>query len=146
MGFDEANQITRQMRWGSNIVDYNGFYLDEGSPTPTKRTVCFATDFDDPTAGGTGYEGQLALLDSGGGAFVLRGGAWWLAGTGYTVDDGPDADTAINPAGYGDYSIMTHLPTYRSQILSITGNLVPEPSAGILVVGSFVGLIFRRRR
>ncbi len=81
--------------------------------------------FDDPAISGTASEGQLALLDSGGGAFVKHNGAWYLAGTNYSVEDGPDDGEDYNPAGYGDVSIMTHLPTYREQIDSITGPLVP---------------------
>ena len=126
--FDEPNQITRQMRWGSNNVGIWSavapdtlFELTEGSPTTTKLTISFACVFDDPAAGGTAYEGQIAFLDSGGGVFIERNGAWYLAGTNYTVDDGPDADSFYNPAGYGDFSIMTHLPSYRDQFVSVTG-------------------------
>ncbi len=130
-----ANQLTRQMRWGSNHVGMWTlaapdllFSLTEGDPVVTKETVCFASVFDNPAAGGTAYEGQLALLDSGGGAFVMRNASWYLTGTNYAVDDGPDADTTANPAGYGDVSLMTHLATYRTQIETITGALVPAVS------------------
>lgn len=127
-----ANQATRQMRWGSNHVETWTvaepdllFSLTEGEAPITKQTVCFASVFDDPALSGAAYEGQLSLLDSGGGAFVMRNGAWYLTGTHYSVEDGPDADTVANPAGYGDVSQMTHLPTYRAQIEAITGPLVP---------------------
>lgn len=126
-----ANQATRQMRWGSNHVEMWSvaapellFLLEEGSPV-TKQTLSFASVFDDPAASGTADEGQLALLDSGAGAFVRRDGAWYLAGTNYSVEDGPDGDSVANPAGYGDVSMMTHLPSYLSQIEAITGALVP---------------------
>ncbi|MFM7182981.1 MAG: hypothetical protein ACKO2G_16170 [Verrucomicrobiales bacterium] len=126
---DEANQLTRQMRWGSNHV---GIYTPAGSvlfpvafPGPHGVTY-FASVFDDPSLGGTAFEGQVALLDSGGGSFVRRGAAWFLAGTNSLVADGPDPDSIANPCGYGDFSIMAHLPSYRLQIETITGALVPR--------------------
>lgn len=133
---DSANQLTRQMRWGSNHVEIftpvapNLLFsvTAPNNPSITSQTVCFASAFDDPADGGTAYEGQLALLDSGGGAFVRRGVSWFLAGTNYSVADGPDPGGDHNPCGYGDFSLMAHLPTYRAQIQAITGNLVPATS------------------
>jgi hypothetical protein len=132
-----ANQSTRPMRWGSNHVELWTkaapdllFPLTEGTPV-TKRTQSFACVFDDPAGSGTASEGQLAWLDSGGGAFVKRNGAWYLAGTNYSVEDGPDGDNSIDPAGYGDVSLMTHVPTYRQQIETITGPLAPA-TTGLL--------------
>lgn len=132
--WDGDVQLTRQMRWGSNHVEIFTpvdpnllFDVSEGLSS-NKLTVCFASAFDDPAGGGTAFEGQLALLDSGGGAFVRRGVSWFLAGTNYSVDDGPDPGGDYNPCGYGDFSIMTHLPTYRGQIETITGNLEPATS------------------
>jgi hypothetical protein len=118
------------MRWGTNHVEIYTpaapdvlFAIPEGFPTTTKETVCFASVFDDPAGSGTSAEGQLALLDSGGGAFVRRGVSWYLAGIHSYVDDGPDGDTQASPSGYGDFSIMPHLPTYRDQIETLTGTL-----------------------
>lgn len=148
-----ANQLTREIRWGSNQVEIWSlaapnvlFLLPEGSPTPTKKTVSFASVFDDPAGAGTAYEGQMALLDSGGGAFVERGGVWYLAGTNYSVYDGPDGDGVANPAGYGDVSLLAHLPTYRTQIEAITGTLVPEPGWAGLLLLTGIGFGWRRRR
>ena len=126
-----ANQSTRQMRWGSNHVELwtkvapDLLFPLTNDPPVTTETICFASVFDDPAISGTASEGQLAWLDSGGGAFVKRNGAWYLAGTNSSVDDGTDGDTVADPAGYGDVSIMPHLPTYRGQIDSITGPLGP---------------------
>jgi len=146
--WDFSDPNAREMRWGSNhvaLVDTTvTFPLTEGSPV-TKKTISFRSVFDDPGAGGTPYEGQLALYDSGGGAFVERGGSWFLAGTNYSVDDGPDGDATASPAGYGDRSVMTHLPTYRTQIQVITGPLVPEPGT-LLLLSLSGGLAWRRHR
>ncbi len=128
-----ANQPTRQMRWGSNHVEIftpvapDVLFSIENPPT-NLETVCFASVFDDPAGSGTAYEGQLALLDSGGGAFVRRGATWYLAGINSYVEDGPDGGTDVSPSGYGDFSIMPHLPTYREQIETITGTLAPATS------------------
>lgn len=131
-----SNQSTRQMRWGTNHVEIHTpsapdivFPVTEGSPATTKETSCFASAFDEPLGSATSYEGQLSLLDSGGGAFVKRGACWYLAGINSYVDDGPDTDSNYNPSGYGDFSILPHLPTYRIQIETITGMLQPA-SAG----------------
>lgn len=130
-----TNQANRQMRWGTNHVEIYTpaapdvlFAIPEGSPATTKETVCFASVFDDPAVSGTSAEGQLALLDSGGGAFVRRGVSWYLAGINSYVDDGPDADSQASPSGYGDFSIFPHLPTYRDQIETLTGTLSPASS------------------
>ena len=127
----DPNQSTRQMRWGSNHVE---FWTDAApdllfpltdDPPVSKKTICFASVFDDPAINGTAFEGQLAWLDSGGGAFVKRNATWYLAGTNSEVADGPDANSLANPASYGAVSLMTHMPTYRGQINAITGPLVP---------------------
>ncbi len=126
-----ANQSTRQMRWGSNHVELwtevapDLLFSLTNNPPVTMETICFASVFDDPAVSGTPSEGQLAWLDSGGAAFVKCSGSWYLAGTNSSVDDGPDDDDSPDPAGYGDVSIIPHLPTYRGQIDSITGPLVP---------------------
>jgi MYXO-CTERM domain-containing protein len=153
MDATEPNQLTREMRWGSNhveiwpVADPNvTFLLTEGSPVPTKKTVSFATIFNDPDVDGTAYEGMVALLDSGGGAFVERDGAWHLAGTNYRVFDGPDGDSAANPSGYGDGGLIAHLPTYGTQITGITGVLIPEPGTTAMAALALAALAARRRR
>jgi uncharacterized repeat protein (TIGR02543 family) len=134
-----ADQSTRQMRWGSNHVELwtevapDLLFSLTNDPPVTMETICFASVFDDPAISGTASEGQLAWLDSGGGAFVKRNGSWYLAGTNSNVADGPDDDTVADPAGYGDVSIMPHLPTYRGQIEAITGALVPGPGLNPVV-------------
>jgi hypothetical protein len=129
-----ANQLTREIRWGTNRVEIwtpaapDLLFPITESPSANKETTCFASVFDDPSGSGTAFEGQLALLDSGGGAFVRKGSSWFLAGVNSYVDDGPDGDNAVNPSGYGDFSLMCHLPSYLAQIQTITGTLTPDDS------------------
>jgi hypothetical protein len=128
---------TVPFRWGSNVVE--AINLTDGA-----GAYYFATDFDSPGTG-TAFDGQAALGDSGGSGFILRGGQWWLAGLMVSVDDGPDADIYYNPAGYGDYTYLADLYPYRSEIATITGSLIPEPSVGTLLAGMVFILLKRRR-
>jgi hypothetical protein len=125
------------MRWGFNQV--------EPGYTDTNGAKYLITDFDAPGAG-TGIDGQAALGDSGGGAFILRNGEWRLGGVAYATADGPDADTVSNPAGYGDYTLYTDAYAYRSEITALTGTLVPEPSSMLLGGFGVIALALRRKR
>jgi hypothetical protein len=125
------------MRWGFNQV--------EPGYTDTNGAKYLITDFDAPGAG-TGIDGQAALGDSGGGAFILRNGEWRLGGVAYATADGPDADTVSNPAGYGDYTLYTDVYAYRSEITALTGTLVPEPSSMLLGGFGVIALALRRKR
>jgi len=125
------------MRWGFNQVEFN--YTD---PNGAKYLI---TDFDAPGAG-TGIDGQAALGDSGGGAFIYNQGAWKLGGVAYATADGSDADALTNPAGYGDYTLFTNVYSYRSEISALTGTLVPEPSSMLLGVSGVLALALRRKR
>lgn len=125
------------MRWGFNHMEFT--HTDAGG---AKYLI---TDFDAPGFG-TGIDGQAALGDSGGGAFILRNGEWRLGGVAYATADGPDADALSNPAGFGDYTLYTDVYAYRSEIIALTGTLVPEPSS--MLLGSFgvITLALRRKR
>lgn len=125
------------MRWGFNHMEFT--HTDAGG---AKYLI---TDFDAPGFG-TGIDGQAALGDSGGGAFILRNGEWRLGGVAYATADGPDADALSNPAGFGDYTLYTDVYAYRSEITALTGTLVPEPSS--MLLGSFgvITLALRRKR
>lgn len=125
------------MRWGFNQVEFG--YTDAGG---AKYLV---TDFDAPGAG-SGLDGQAALGDSGGGAFILNQGTWKLGGVAYATADGPDADSLVNPAGYGDYTLFTDVYSYRSEISAMTGVLVPEPSSMMLGGIGVLALVLRRKR
>ncbi len=131
------------VRWGTNRVE------DVDVPD-TNGALYIGTDFDDPAAApaanGTPFDGQGAVSDSGGGFFILRDDRWWLAGLVATVDDGPDAGTSVDPAGYGDYTYATDVQYYQSEIFAITGQLIPEPSTALLLASAATGLLCRRRR
>ena len=128
---------TVPMRWGFNQVEFG--YTD---PAGAKYLV---TDFDAPGIG-TGIDGQAALGDSGGGAFIFNQGSWKLGGVTYATADGPDADALANPAGYGDYTFFTNVYAYRSEITALTGTLVPEPSSMLLGGFGVLALALRRKR
>ena len=125
------------VRWGFNQVDFG--YTD------TNGAKYLVTDFDAPGLG-TGFDGQAALGDSGGAAFIFNQGSWKLGGIAYATVDGPDADTLTNPAGYGDYTLFTDVYSYRSEISALTGTLVPEPSSMLLGGFGVFALALRRRR
>ena len=130
-------------RWGSNFVLDTGLLDSSGN-------AYFSTDFDAPSsppeALGSPFDGQAAVGDSGGSGFVLRDGLWQLAGMMYEVDDGPDADAFVSPAGYGDTTWFVDLATYRTDILNITGSLIPEPSSVFFICMAVPILFIRSRR
>lgn len=125
------------MRWGFNQVEF-GF---------TNAGINYlATDFDAPGLG-SGIDGQAALGDSGGGAFIFNQGTWKLGGVAYATADGSlDADTVVNPASYGDFTLFTDVYSYRSEISALTGTLVPEPSSMLLGGFGVLAMVLRRRR
>ena len=125
------------MRWGFNQVD-SGY-------TDLAGAKYLITDFDAPGIG-SGIDGQAALGDSGGGAFILNQGSWKLGGVVYATADGSDLDSLSNPAGYGDYTLFTDVYAYRSEITALTGTLVPEPSSMLLGGFGVIALALRRKR
>lgn len=125
------------MRWGFNQV--------EPGYTDLAGAKYLITDFDAPGIG-SGIDGQAALGDSGGGAFILNQGSWKLGGVVYATADGSDLDSLSNPAGYGDYTLFTDVYAYRSEITALTGTLVPEPSSMLLGGFGVLALALRRKR
>ena len=138
---------TAGKNWGRNTVETslaaeNGYQL-------------LTFDFD---AAARADEGVYTAGDSGGGAFILDGGTWKLAGIGYAIDafyrnpdDTDDAwlraavhnsaglfqdvtagpDTAKVPAAGPQFGYASQVSFYQSQIDAVTG--VPEPSSLALV-------------
>jgi hypothetical protein len=145
-GYDDANG----MRWATNTVE-GGAYVNLGTLAAPNVQPYLFTDFDGPSgAGVTAYDGQAALGDSGGGIFIHRGGQWYLSGIAHFVDDGPDfleatptGDGVVNPSQSGDFSAYTDVRSYAAAIAGVTGTLVPEPSAVLMLA---LGLIAWRRR
>ncbi|WAC21133.1 hypothetical protein OVA24_07015 [Luteolibacter sp. SL250] len=131
------------MRWGTNRVT-----SVQNAVVSGVTSMNIITDFDPPGPTGgpgavTAYEGQVAIGDSGGGMFAYRGGQWVLVGIGHFADD--EGGSAADSAEYGDRSGYTDVFTYRTDITAITGTLIPEPSAALLLPLAGA-LVCRRRR
>lgn len=109
-------------------------------------TTAFYTQFDSPSAGGflTSNEATGSLGDSGGGAFRFNGSEYELAGifTSVTSFTGQDANSSAFLTG----SVLTDISTYSSQILSVTGTLIPEPTATGMFGFGLILLTLRRKR
>jgi hypothetical protein len=127
------------MRWGTNVVEFNA---------SVGGNSYIITDFDGTSP--TAYEAQASVGDSGGGLFIYRNNQWILSGIAHFVDDGPvfqpSASGPVDPSEPGDFSGYTSVAAYHSVISGITGTLVPEPSAAMLLAGGAVGMLIRRRR
>lgn len=139
------------MRWATNTVEGIALINLGTIPSPNVQPYIYV-DFDGPgDPGATGFDGQGTLGDSGGGLFILRGGAWELAGATHFVDDGPDfmlntGDGVVNPSQHGDFTAYSDVASKAAVIAGITGTLVPEPSGPVLALLSFTTLLGRRRR
>ncbi len=101
------------LRWGTNRVDELEVPVKVGRGDDT---IAFSTSFSG--TGQTEHEAQVAVGDSGGGAFIKNGGTWELAGLLFaasTFDEQP-ASTSI----YGNATYAADLSVYRDQILALT--------------------------
>lgn len=127
----------QSVRWGNNrrISGSTGLVNDGYGVTQMYRT-----QFDnDVTA--VANEAQAAPGDSGGGVFIQIGLNWELAGIMLATTpplEGQPPDSVL----FGDQTFIGDLSAYRTQIM----NVIPEPSAALLVLGA--GFVFggRRRR
>lgn len=92
----------------------------------------------------TTNEAMGSLGDSGGGAFYYNGSEWVLSGiyTAITTFPGQTGSTSA----FGNRTLTTEISTYKSQIDGATGALVPEPSTGILLLGTWALFALMRRR
>jgi hypothetical protein len=130
----------RLIRWGRNEVTFiNSQVTIVGSGT----TRCFWTEFEQ--SGGVTDEAQLVRGDSGGGAFLKRGGAWELVGILFAnkPEPGQPADTAV----FGNDSLMADIAFYEPQIDAIVNPpfLIPlAPLAAVVLGGSAMALWVRR--
>lgn len=128
---------TKQVRWGENAVDANGFYVNVGSLLAPVHVVSFRTRFDS----GISNEAQAVIGDSGGAVFSNNGGSWELSGMMFAVDYYETQPGGAETAVYGNETYIADLSYYRSQILTI----IPEPSACVLALMGASTLLLRRR-
>jgi hypothetical protein len=122
------------MRWGTNLVSENGIDLSlDGSVTRS-----FSTDF----SGGTAYEAQAAVGDSGGAVFFEYYGEWVLGGVMIAISDyyGQPEGTAL----LGNLTYAADLSHYRDQISQIVAG--PSCGLGFELVGIVPVLEWLRQR
>lgn len=130
--------------WGTNTREGLGF-----SELGSSLTYSISTDFD-PVVG----EAQGTVGDSGGALFFQSGGNWVLGGV----------LSAIANANGMDYTIVSNVASYRSQILALTGSPmgagqtnpaatdgstpIPEPSTYAAILGGLIfgAMIWNRKR
>ncbi len=146
-GLTGATEPGGTKRAGRNVFDLFGIYGGNGSistsATDGPDRTLLITDFDDPRLTDPGrapnfsgspiptdLEYNLAVGDSGGGAFINVGGIDYVAGVNVAIADTftlPGA--ASNDGTYGDLSLFTRVSRYENFITTA----VPEPSAAGLL-------------
>ena len=128
----------QSMRWGTNrIADdtvYDAWKVDRQQNLSVSISfdgksvdvVAFVTKFDD--TGGTAFEAQAAIGDSGGAVFYDNFpdemGAWELAGVIHAVDNsrGQPSATAV----LGNLTFLSDISVYRDQIKAIMSAVAPD--------------------
>lgn len=88
-------------------------------------------------------EAAVTQYDSGSGMFQFSGGGWRLVGVAVAVEQAEFSvfgDDSLASEARGHENYFVHIGSYRQDILK----LVPEPSACLLLAGSFL-LVWRRR-
>jgi hypothetical protein len=112
------------MRWGTNRISGSGENVTIGF----RVSRALRTDFtQSPPSQVTAHESQAANGDSGGGLFVVDGGAWKLAGILFAVGGfmGQPANTSL----YGNVTFAVDLAYYRAAILALASQ--PACSDGL---------------
>ena len=102
----------QDLRWGTNTVRAIGLTI---TVRQGNATSAFDTDFSANPA--TEHEAQVAVGDSGGGAFIKRGDTWELAGVLFASDH--DAGQTQRTAIQGNLTLIADLSVYRDQILAV---------------------------
>ena len=142
-GFAQASP--RRLRWGRNVVTWTERRVTIGQ----SMTRSFQVRFD--ATGGPRLEATSVSGDSGGAAFVERGGRTELLGILFarSVHEGQPGGIAA----YGNVSEIADLSFYRDQIRGITrGEEGIDPgvvaAAGMVTALALLGLVvfWRRRR
>lgn len=132
---------TKQERWGTNVVEAIAEDVTYSGYAPADMIV---TDFDE--TGGTSFEAQAVLNDSGSGLFVDNGSGWELAGTIVTVDIYNNQPSGVSSALFGNLTYAVDLSQYVDEIESYYLAPVPEPSSFAFYIGLSVFLQLLRRR
>jgi hypothetical protein len=109
-------------RWGRNRVDA----IDQSLAGPSTETRIFVTTFDAP---GIADEAQVVPGDSGGAAFVKRGGTWELVGVLVAREIYATEGQPPGSAVFGNLSYVGDVAWYSDQILPLVSEPLPKISA-----------------
>lgn len=127
--------IGNTLRWGRNQVTGAGISVVIGSST----TRSFKATFDG--SGGIADESLAVQGDSGGAAFIKRGGQWELAGILFAQSGfvGQPSNTAV----FGQESFAVELSFYHDEILAvITPPAIPAiPVAGVIGLAGAIAVL-----
>ena len=135
-----TTNTTKEVRWGTNVVERIVTGVKSDSYAATDIIV---TDFDE--TGGTAFEAQAVLNDSGSGVFVDQGSGWELAGTIVSVgnyDNQPGGNTS---ALFGNETYAIDLSQHAAEINGYLSP-IPEWASFSLFLGGFSLLWVNRRR
>ena len=126
------------MRWGVNALTRAGIDVLIGG----HWTRAFAVGFDET---GGPDEGQIVTGDSGGVAFLKRGGQWELVGIHFAI--APYAGQPSNTLAFGNRGYSVDVFHYRQEIEALLGPAVEVPLAAppAFLIGFGVLLAVARR-
>lgn len=134
-------------RWGLNTPRDSGtvtYVVGPDSYSYTALRTVLGSSTGSPTGLGAS-EAAATRYDSGSGLFQYLDGAWQLIGVTAAVEgDGTSffGDDAVSGAGKGDGNYFASVSAYRSDILA----LIPEPTTSILLSGTMLLILKRRRK
>lgn len=113
-------------RWGTNTLDASGAMINTGYGI----TNCYASTFD---SNGGANEGQVAVGDSGGAAFVYRGGQWMLAGVNVarsTISGQPNESSVFSNLSY-----VADISIYKDQLFRLIADANGDGIVDVLDLG-----------
>lgn len=125
---------TRTIRWGTNTIAGNSFLDGVGHVYYTAFNL----------TGGTTYEAQAVMRDSGGAVFYHDGTSWYLSGIMARVGTHSNQPGGANSAFDGNLTYIVDLSQYADQINPI----IPEPAtyAAIFALVVAAAVMLRRRK
>jgi hypothetical protein len=135
-GYKRSLALPSERRWGTNAVSV--------ASTTVLNTTAFEVEFDQ--TGGTTYESQAVVGDSGGACFAKRGESWQLVGVMFAMlvfGDGPggNPDQPANTAVFGNGTAVADVFFYRTQIESLTPPIGPVPALPPVAAGALALLL-----